>query len=80
MRMTVTLDNDVARLLRREMRRSGASLKTTVNYSLRVALMPSTRPPAKRFVVHPRPLGLPAGLSYDSVQNLLAALESPLDR
>ena len=31
----------------------------------------------KRFVVHPRPMGLPAGLSYDNVEDLIEALEGP---
>jgi len=29
----------------------------------------------KPFVVHSRPMGLPAGLSYDSVEDLLEALD-----
>lgn len=37
--------------------------------------MTSGKPSRKRFVVHPRPLGLPAGLSYDNVEELLEALE-----
>ena len=80
MRTTLTLDDDVVKLLRRELRRSGASLKAGVNHYLRLGLTASARPPAKRFVVHPRPLGLPPGLSYDSVEDLLEALESPLHR
>jgi hypothetical protein len=31
----------------------------------------------KPFVVHPRPMGLPAGLNYDSVGDLIEALEEP---
>ena len=30
---------------------------------------------SKPFVVHSRPMGLPAGLSYDSVEDLLEALD-----
>lgn len=80
MRTTLTLDDDVANLLRRELRRSGASLKVGVNHFLRLGLMAAAKPPAKPFVVHPRPLGLPPGLSYDQVEDLLEALESPLHR
>jgi len=80
MRTTITIDDDVAKLLRRELRRSGASLKAGVNHFLRLGLMAAGKPPAKPFVVHPRPLGLPPGLSYNRVENLLAALESPLHR
>jgi hypothetical protein len=28
-----------------------------------------------KFVVHPAPMGLPPGLSYDNVEELVAALE-----
>ena len=75
MRTTLSLDEDVAKLLRGQMRRTGASLKAAVNHFLRLGLMASGRPPRKKFVVHPRPLGLPAGLSYDNVEELLEALE-----
>ena len=75
MRTTLSLDEDVAKLLRREIRRSGASLKAAVNHFLRLGLIQSGRPQQKRFVVHPRPLRLPAGLSYDHVEELVEALE-----
>ncbi len=76
MRTTLTLDEDVAKSLRREMRRSGTnSLKAAVNHFLRLGLMVSGKVERKPFVVHPRELGLPAGLSYDSVEDLLEALE-----
>lgn len=74
-RTTLSLDEDVAKLLRSEMRRTGSSLKAAVNHFLRLGLMTSGKPSRKRFVVHPRPLGLPAGLSYDNVEELLEALE-----
>jgi hypothetical protein len=75
-RATLSLDHDVARALRREMKRSGfGSLKAAVNHFLRLGLGISGAQSRKRFVVHPRPMGLPAGLSYDSVGKLLIALE-----
>lgn len=74
--MRMTLD-DLAKLLRRALRRTGASLKYGINHFLRLGLMASAKPPAKPFVVHPRPLGLPPGLSYDQVDDLLEALENP---
>ena len=80
MRTTLSLDDDVARLLRRELRRSGISLKAAVNHFLRLGLMASAKPERKPFVVHPRPLGLPPGLSYDNIEDLLEALEGPLHR
>jgi len=80
MRTTLSLDDDVAKLLRRELRRTGASLKAVVNHCLRLGLMASAKPAAKPFLVHPRPLGLPPGLSYDNVEDVIEALEGPLHR
>lgn len=77
MRTTLSIDEDVAKLLRREMRRSGASLKAAVNHFLRLGLMVAGKPERKPFVVQPRPLGLPQGLSYDDVEELVEALEGP---
>jgi hypothetical protein len=77
----LTLDEDVAKSLRREMRRSGTnSLKAAVNHFLRLGLMFSGKQERKPFVVHPRPMGLPDGLNYDNVADLLEALEGPLHK
>ncbi len=77
-RTTLTLDEDVAKSLKREMRRSGTnSLKAAVNHFLRLGLLFSGKRERKPFVVHPRPMGLPAGLNYDSVEDLVEALEGP---
>lgn len=80
MRTTLSLDDDVAKLLRGELRRSGASLKATVNHFLRLGLMATGKQQRKPFVVHPRPLGLPSGLSYDNVEDLIEALEGATHR
>lgn len=77
MRTTLSIDEDVAKLLRREIRRSGASFKAAVNHFLRLGLMAAGKPERKRFIVRPRPLGLPPGLSYDDVEELVEALEGP---
>jgi hypothetical protein len=53
-RTTLTLDDDVASLLRQEMRRSGCSLKQAVNHFLRLGLMSAARQQSKPFVVTPR--------------------------
>jgi len=76
-RTTLSLDDDVARLLEKESHRSGASFKEVVNRFLRLGLMASHRPVRKPFVVAPRKLGLPSGLSYDNVEELLEAVEGP---
>jgi hypothetical protein len=57
------------------MRRSGASLKQVVKYFLRRGLTTPHREDGKPFVVVPRAMGLPAGLSYDSMDDLIEAVE-----
>ena len=76
MRTTLSLDEDVVKLLRRELRRSGTSLKAAVNHFLRLGLMTSGKRECKPFTVAPRPLGLPPGLNYDNIEDLIEALES----
>jgi len=79
-RTTLTLDDDVIHLLRQETRRSGASFKEVVNHFLRLGLIAAKKPPTKAFRVNPRKLGLPPGLTYDNVEELLEALEGPAHR
>jgi hypothetical protein len=74
-RTTLSIDDDVAGLLSEEMRRSGSSLKKAVNHYLRQGLMASKQQTRRRFVVAPRPMGLPAGLSYDNIGELIQNLE-----
>lgn len=80
MRTTLSLDDDVARLLERESRHSGASFKEVVNRLLRLGLMAANRPSRKPFVVKPRKLGLPAGFTYDNVEQMIERLEGPEHR
>ena len=80
MRTTLTLEDDVASLLQKEIRRSGSSLKETVNHYLRLGLTASKQPARKKFVVKPLAMGLPPGLSYDNVAELIEALEGPLPK
>ena len=76
MRTTLSLDEDVAKAIRREMRRSGtSSWKAAVNHFLRLGLLAVGKEQRKPFVVQPRPLGLPSGLDYDNVEELLEALD-----
>jgi hypothetical protein len=74
------LDDDVASLLNQKMRRSGASFKATVNHFLRQGLTAPEAHERKPFVITPRLLGLPPGLSYDKIEDLIEALEGPLHR
>lgn len=78
MRTTLSLDDDVANLLHQEMRRSGVSFKKAVNHFLRLGLTASSQTHQRKpFVVDARPMGLPPGLSYDNIEELLEALEGP---
>jgi hypothetical protein len=56
------------------MRESGSSLKQTVNRLLRLGL--TAGPPRRKpFKVRARKLGLPPGLGYDNVEELIESLE-----
>jgi len=79
-RTTLSLDDDIANLLNQEIRRSGVSFKEAVNHYLRLGLVAAKQPPRRKFVVKPLPMGLPPGLSYDNVEELIEALEGPLHK
>jgi hypothetical protein len=74
-RTTLSLDDDVARLLEKESRRSGTSFKQIVNHFLRLGLMAAKQPMRKPFIVNPRKLGLPPSATYDNIEQLLENLE-----
>ena len=74
MRTTLTLDDDVASLLNREVRRSGESFKQVVNRFLRLGLNAAKQPTRKPFRVKPLNLGLPP---FEKVEELLEYLEGP---
>jgi hypothetical protein len=81
-RTTLTIDEDVAKLLEREVRRTGESLKKTVNRLIRLGYIANREngSTSKPFVVTPFPLGLKHGLSYDSISGLLEEIEGPYHR
>lgn len=61
MRTTLTIDDDVAALLKLEVRRTGEPLKQAVNRALRFGLQQAAKPPKPtRFVVKPFETGLTA--------------------
>jgi hypothetical protein len=73
-RTTLTLDDDVATLLNKEVRKSGAPFKQVVNRFLRLGLTAAKQPARKPFVVKPWKLGLP---HFEKVEELLEYLEGP---
>jgi hypothetical protein len=75
-RTTFTLDDDVARLLQKEVRKSGEPFKQVVNRYLRLGLT-SKQPMRKPFKVKPLNLGLP---HFTKVEELLELLEGPEHR
>lgn len=78
MRTTLTLDDDVASLLKKEMRRTGAPLKVTVNTLLRSGLQQAAAPvKPKPFKIKARAIGLPKEWTSGSVSELLEMLEGP---
>ena len=80
MRTTLTLDEDVASLLSKEARKSGEPFKKVVNRFLRLGLAAAKQPAQKPFVVKPWNLRPPPGLDFDSVEELIEALEGPYHR
>lgn len=81
MRTTLTIDDDIATLVEHEVKRSGDSFKGTVNRLLRQGLMASReKAEAKPFEITPIQMGLPPGLSYDRIPELLEELEGPYHR
>ncbi|MGE0641436.1 MAG: antitoxin [Thermoanaerobaculia bacterium] len=81
MRTTLTLEDDVAELLRKEMRRSGKTFKDAVNDAVRQGLA-GQRASAEiaPFVVAARDLGTIPGLDYSNVAELLEVAEGPRHR
>jgi hypothetical protein len=78
MRTTVTLDEDVATQLEREMRRSQKSFKRALNDTLRAGFAARQRAAeAPPFEIEARALGTRPGLDYANVAELLEVAEGP---
>jgi hypothetical protein len=72
MRTTVTLDPDVAALIKQRMRELGVSFKQAVNDSIRAGIKPS--PGAKPFRVRTAAMGRPS-VNLDRALQLAAEIE-----
>ena len=76
MRTTLTLDDDVAALLSRAVKRRGGAFKDTVNVALRLGLEAMARPsPRARYRVTPFNLGGSLVGSLDNVEEVLSRVE-----
>lgn len=72
MRTTVTLDPDVAALIRQRMRELGISFKQAVNDAIRASVKPPSR--AKPFRLHTAAMGKPS-VNLDRALQLAAEIE-----
>ncbi|MBX3747364.1 MAG: DUF2191 domain-containing protein [Verrucomicrobiae bacterium] len=73
----MTLDDDVAAILRREADRKGLSFKELVNAALRRGLAPEHDDAvAPRVVTRPHAFGFKAGIDLDKLNQLVDELEA----
>jgi hypothetical protein len=79
-RTTTTIDDDVAKQLEQEMRRSGRPFKQVLNHILRLGFAAAKQPARKPFKVKPWNLQPPPGQSFDKVEQLIEFLEGPYHR
>lgn len=75
MRTTVTLDPDVDRLLKEEMRRSGTTFRQALNQAIRRALAGSVGEERRSFKLRPKRLSLRQGVDPAMLQHLEEELE-----
>ena len=83
MRTTLTIDDDLAKLVEQEVRQTGDTFKGTVNRLLRQGLMAARERETKNpFEVKPFPLGVGAMLDRHNgkVSALLDELDGPYQR
>lgn len=77
MRTTLTIDPDVEEHLRREIRRTGRSMKAVVNDALRAGLGIEGEPPgAPHYTVEPHAFGFKPGADTDRFNRLSDELEA----
>lgn len=76
MRTTLTLDDDLAGLLKDRAQRRGVAFKTIVNDLLRTALGVEATPATKAPRVIPHSFGFRAGIDLDKLNQLVDELEA----
>lgn len=74
MRTTLTLDDDIAALLKKESRRSGKPFKELVNRYLRRGIAAPKQAPRQRFKVKAKNVGLP---HFEKTEQYIEFLEGP---
>ena len=76
MRMTLTIEPDVAQQIRRRMARKKNTLKQVVNEALRAGLASTEKERIVPFKVKPYPLKFKAGIDTSKLNQLLDDLET----
>ena len=76
MRTTLTLDEDLARLLQEEARRSGLPFKQVVNRVIRLGLRAEGSGPREPFHVRPLSFRVKPGIDLDKIGQLADELEA----
>jgi hypothetical protein len=80
-RVTITLDEDVAAEIQKAADRNGRSLEEAAADSLRALVRPRlVSTPTKPFEVRTKALHLRSGLSLDNIEELLEYAEGPAHR
>lgn len=77
MRTTITLDDEVAKLVREEIRRTGSTFKDVVNDAIKRGLTTGAAPAARprKFRVKPKACGFRPGIDLMKLNQLLDELE-----
>jgi hypothetical protein len=76
MRTTLTIDDDIAAILKRETKRKGISFKVLVNASLRRGLAAEQiLPPRNEVKTRPHSFGFKPGIDLDKLNQLVDELE-----
>jgi len=83
-RTTITLDDDVVKTVRDEMRSGeGKTFKEAVNELIRLGRYQKTeieKAPRKPFKVRSKNMGVYPHINYDNISDLLEEIEGPLHR
>lgn len=81
LRVTVSLDDDVAADLQKAAERRGLSLDEALNDSLRASMgLRLIKPTSRPFQVRAKDLHARPGVNFDDIEELLEQLEGPAHR
>lgn len=78
MRTTITLDDDVAALIKKAIRANGSSLKQVVNYALRIGLNSDKPRTRKKFRTEPHDAGALLVPDISNIGEILSQIDEKL--